>query len=357
MNLNDCINRLPMVLRGRFSSSNNASWFAWAADAIAKIERASVGPGNKRTVLGWQMPSGYVPMPSSLCQITNAWLDGEPIKGLAAKEDRGFMLSETADTERLSGTIKASEFTATVILDAEGKSFPSRRMVSIPHFDGATKSGSFLLESGDPLPIGIDLLKGWVLLIDGEYIDIYSSASSEDSASFHAYAVTDTVVTGVSGASLFGFNEGALDGCEFHSDCDVVEIQSAEWATPKFTQSGPTTFLQFEADRARPGRTFDTSSGYLVRGNLKIEGYRRLARPKTLTEELDLPRGTETLMAYYLRWAAENDQDPGSTEAARMLQLFEKSLAEYIVDQSNSDGSTRPTAYQFSPRLGARRSG
>ena len=97
------------------------------------------------------------------------------------------------------------------------------------------------------------------------------------------------------------------------------------------------------------------NTGVVIKSNLLVEGYRRLARPTSMTDVLDLPEGTESLMAAYLRFAAEADQDTASPETAKAQGAFETALQRYAIDQSRTDGATRPTAYQFTPSLTGRR--
>ena len=358
MNLNDCINRLPTVLRGRFSSSNSASWLQWAADGIAQIERVSVGPGNKRRVLGWKMDSGFVPLPPGLCQITNAWLDGELVPSVRQKDDRGFPMTEDVAFSKLAADAYADDYTAYVALNEVAADFPARRTVTIESLDGATRAAVVTLASGTEFPIAIDGMKGWVLEVGGERLHITASAtfagSVEANLTFAENGI-DNITAPFAGQMLGGIEDGALDGCEFHSRADVVAIQSAAWEKTKSTPGGYTEYPAFNCSRAYPGRTFERKAGYVIKSNLVIEGYRRLARPATLTETLDLPEGTEGLMAAYLRWAAEADQALSSPDTDKAEAVFTTALKRYSIDQSRTDGATRPTAYQFTPALTGRR--
>lgn len=60
-------------------------------------------------------------------------------------------------------------------------------------------------------------------------------------------------------------------------------------------------------------------------------------------------------MAAYLRFAAEADQDLASSETAKAQANFETALQRYVIDQSRTDGATRPTSYRFTPSFTGRR--
>ena len=111
----------------------------------------------------------------------------------------------------------------------------------------------------------------------------------------------------------------------------------------------------FDCERREPGRAFDTQTGWLVRSNLVVEGYRSLARPSTLTEELDLPEGSEVLLASFLRMKAEQDMEIGSRDALAAKQEWDAALSRYSADQAKADDQTAPVAFTFNMTRQGRR--
>lgn len=360
MNLNDCINRLPLILRGRFSSSSNSTWLAWAADCIKAVERVSIGPGNKRKVQAWQMTSGFVPMPTPLCQITDAWLDGVRVDGLQEKDDRGFLTSSTATFKKIDIKAKSYGYTADVDVLATGISFPTHRVVKVKYLASSGSSSITVdLVSGEKFDTTISSTKyrGWDVVISGTSYYILSGSSSDGiTASLNLDGTIPDPLSAGTLLDLYGFNESDLDGGEVHVDSSILPIQDATFVNPNKVSGSWGSNTTFSCELSSPARIFTSlTDGIFVKSNLVVEGYRRLARPSTLTELLDLPEGSEPLMAAYLRWAAENDQDMASSEALKAKAAFDELLRKYAIDQSRTDGATRPTAYQFTPKLTGRR--
>ena len=362
MNLNDCINRLPLILRGRFSSSSNASWLAWASDCMAQIERVSSGPGMLRTVQAKQLSSGFIPKPKSLATINNAWLDGEPVLDVKFKDSRGFpMTVGVVKWESHSVSIEATdEFTASVSVkdSASEGSIPEPLIVTVIYAISSTKKVNIVPDSGS-LPSGLNSLVGASLWIDGNQVVITWNSNPSDTSDGSCIADVDVAppdVTGLSGQILEWYPSGALDGCDIFANGELVNISASAWERPASTPVGWSDARLFTCDRAAPGRSWvGFLDGELVKSNLTVEGYRALARPTSLTEELDLPPGSEGLVASYLRWAAENDQDISSSEAAAARRSFETALRQYAIDQSRTEGTSRVNSYQFTPTLTGRR--
>ena len=350
MNINDAISRLPIMLRGRFAASNNATWIAWACDAITQIERVCAGPGQLLKCQAWQMASGFVPKPSPIWSITNAWLDGEPVPGLQEKERRGFAMESMATCERHAVQAIATEYGCEVIFDdlPTTGTVPAHRTIKLLSFDGVGKTGSFQLESGSEIPIETDSLVGWVVVLNGESLHIKESSQTFAITTVKFSELSDQTISGhLSGVDLLGVEDDALDGCEVHIGHDLVTLQSSSWQAPISTRGGWTVMLDFQCDRAQPGRAFSLASGYLVKSNLIVEGYRSLARPTTLTEELDLPEGSEVLLASYLRMRAEQDMEIGSRDALAAKQEWSSALARYSADQTKAADRTAPSEYRF----------
>ena len=283
MNLHDCINRLPQILRGRFSSSNNASWIAWARDGISQIEKVSTGPGMRRSCLGYQLPSGFVGKPVGLRTISSATLDGVPVAKdfLRSKIDEGFMLEDQVECSRLSGYLCMSSGREVAVIDARNP--PSNA-------------------------------------------------------------------------------DGALDGMEFQGWNQAINIPIFSSSWNELVSSGVSSgFQRFTCRRTVPGILYTGTSssrsvgGWIVKSNLVIHGYRSLLKPESLTEELDLPAGSEMLLASYLRWAAENDQDSAGPDAKVAMGVFNNALARYASDQARATGDSAPFKTNFTPTLGMRR--
>ena len=362
MNLNDCINRLPLILRGRFSSSNNASWLSWAADCMAQIERVSSGPGMLRTVQAKQLSSGFIPKPKSLFTINNAWLDGEPVQEVKFKDSRGFpMTYGSVKWESHSVSIEATdEFTASVSVkdSASEGSIPEPLVVTVIYAISNTKKVSIVPESGS-FPSGVSSLAGASLWINGSQVVITWNSNPSDTSNGSCIADVDVAppnVTDLAGQILEWYPSGALDGCEVYANGELVQIASSSWDRPVTSPVGWSNARLFTCDRAAPGRSWaGFLDGELIKSNLTVEGYRSLARPTSMTEELDLPPGSEGLVSAYLRWAAENDQDISSSEAAVARKAFEMALRQYAIDQSRTEGTSRVSFYQFTPSLTGRR--
>lgn len=361
MNINDAISRLPIMLRGRFSASNSATWLAWACDAMAQIERVCAGPGQILRCQAWQMASGFVPKPSPIWSITGAWLDGERVDGLRETERRGFQLSETADCERHEVTVSATEYGCEVNFASVPTTgtIPATRLVTVHSYNGETKTGQFTLESGSNFPKNADDLDGWVLFLNGEELHITSIWVTVNSGVIYINFTTSesgtTIASPASGQRLIGAEVDALADCEVHAGHDLVTILASAWYPPQSTPAGWTSTLLFDCDRKEPGRSFDAKTGWLVRSNLVVEGYRALARPASLTEELDLPEGSEVLLATFLRMKAEQDMEIGSRDALAAKQEWESALARYSSDQAKADDQTAPVAFNFTMSRPGRR--
>lgn len=353
MNITNILNRLPVTLRGRFASSNNQWWIDVVCDAISEIERISVGPGQIRQAQAFQLKSGFIPLPKVLHQISGAWLDGKELK-LVEKDNRGFQLERDSVTfEKHEATVEApSDIQSSISFSnppAFGDALPSGRVVEASI--DASGEGLLTLISGDPFVQGSDNLLGFPIWFGESLFHVkWSLVSGSDpkvaSVRLHLYDDVPRSERAVFG----GFTEDCLDGAEVHCGNDQIVLSSSSWSVPKQAISGWTSPLYFTCERAHPGRTWISSRPcYILKSNLVLEGYRALARPSTITEELDLPGGTEKLLEAYLLWKANDDMERGGRDAKSAEADFEKQLHKYVSDQSKSDGTSMPRGFNMKP--------
>lgn len=355
MNITNILNRLPLTLRGRFASSNNQWWIDTVGDAISEIERISVGPGQIRQAQAYQLKSGFIPMPKVLHQISGAWLDGEPLK-LVEKDNRGFQLERGAVTyEKHDVSVAAtSDLAATVVFKnapSTTDALPTGRVVRA-EID-STGSGALYLESGDPFVVGTGTLVNFPIWLGGYLFHILTSqvtALEPSIASVTIRAYDDEARD--EKAVLGGFTDDCLDGAEVHVENDQIVLSSSVWSVPEQVPAGWTSPTSFSCERSHPGRTWTAGrDGYILRSNLILEGYRSLARPITLTDELDLPRGTEKLLEAYLLWKAYDDMEKGGPDSRSSETDFTNQLHKYVTDQSKSDGNSMPREFNMKPTL------
>lgn len=358
MNLNDILNRLPAAIRGRFAAQNNLWWLNAAADAISAIEKASIGSGNIRRVQAFQMKSGFIPLPAVLRQVNFAWLNGEKVKGLREKNSQGFQMEPGAVTyERHDVRVRAiSAFDAEIAFvntPAIGDALPPVMSVTVT-FDGSTKNGILRVDSGGDIPQTANALAGFAIWING--LQFHITASSYDSISgLTAFTVSENSsedVTLLSGQTLEGYDDDCLAGAELHCTHDLIGIAGSIWQKPISTPGGWTVSNGFSIERAMPGRSWpDYRDGQILTSNLVLEGYRALARPVALTDELDLPEGSDNILEHYFRWKAEYDSDPSGPDARACEANYLSAMSEYSIAMSRTEGDSMPTAYNMPIRL------
>lgn len=354
MNLNDILNRLPAAIRGRFAAQNNLWWLNAAADAISAIEKASIGPGNIRKVQAFQMKSGFIPLPSVLRQVNFAWLDGEKVAGLREKNSQGFQMEPgTVKYEKHDVKARAtSKFLAEVdFVNAPtiGDSIPPVRSVTVT-FDGSLNYGTLMVDSGGDIGTSENSIKGYVLWIGGSKLNITTSTFDPMTGltSFGVYEESTLSVSLLSGQKLEGYAVDCLAGAELHCDNDLIGIAASVWNKPKISGDVFVGGSVFSLERSMPGRSWsDYRSGYILTSNLVLEGYRALARPITLTDELDLPEGSDNILEHYFRWKAEYDSDPSGPDARACEANYLSALNEYSIAMSSTKGDSMPTAYNM----------
>lgn len=366
MNLNDAISRLPQLLKGRFAGNNNAFWINSAADAIAEIERCSCGPGNIRTNMALQMDGGFIPRPSTLFDVKNVKVAGQRIAftkdmdGIYLDSEDMALKGVEVEQKQASCIVSSAGTTCKVYLDEdliEGSDFEPMRQVRVNTFNGTDKVYNITLTSGSELPASVDGMKGWLLIINGEQLRIATSQCPDGkTATGSVFEASSQIITGaIENQALAGIESNALAGAEIHSGSDLVQIASSEWIAPTSFVGGWTNILSWNGNLARPVRSFADKEATIMLSNITIEGYRAFARPTSLTEELDIPKGSETLLAAYLRWKAEADADLASAETKTAEFAFRDGLARYGVDQSAANGHSRPRHYGFTPIFGGRK--
>lgn len=365
MNLNDAISRLPQLLKGRFAGNNNAFWINSAADAIAEIERCSCGPGNIRTNMALQMDGGFIPRPSTLFDVKNVKVAGQRIAFTKDMEgvymDQEDMALKVVEVEQkqspCSVVVDSSRTSCIVVLNEavqDGAPFEIMRKVSINSFNGTSKAFDLTLTEGAALPTGSGTLVGWLLFINGEEFRIATSPTCDGTSAIGTVNRTSgQIITGpIENQLLAGMESNALAGAEIQSGSDLVQIVSSVWNPPQSTPAGWSNVLSWTCQLARPVRVFSNNYATIMLSNITIEGYRTFARPTSLTEELDIPKGSETLLAAYLRWKAEADADLASAETKTAEFAFREGLERYGVDQSAANGHSRPRHYGFTPVFG-----
>lgn len=360
MNLNDVLAILPQTIRGRFSASNGERWLGWADLCIAKMERIQAGPHRIRRVQATQLASGFVPTPKPLVQITAAWLDDEPVTTLVEKNDKGFWMAKGAvDFEKLPVSLAcATEEGASVSFTnaPTSGSIEGFRVVKILEFSDAVVTAGWAtleLTSGEALPADPTDMVNYPLWINGELLHI--SEASYGVGNVFQFKVTESsaqVISNLDGQVLGGCPADSLAGAEVHCDRDLVGLSTSAWSIPASTPGGYTDAQLFACERDIPGRVWSSyRAGTLVKSNLVVEGYRSLARPSTMEEELDVPETSKELIAAFLRWKAEADMEPGGQEARSQEALYTQLLHDYTVDQSRTDGDSMPHSYNCTPRF------
>lgn len=360
MNLNDVLALLPISIRGRFSSQDNAWWIRQAAACIQRIERIPVGPNRIRKAMGYQMSSGFVPKPKCLATINDAWLSGVRVTGLVDKDDRGFQMEKGAVTwERRQVIISCDEEdSATLVFHtpAESGKMPFPIQVTALYVNSTASTAKIVSESGS-LPAGSDSMIGASLYVNGNKMVITGNTDPENGINPPLSSTLDLEsaeidVTDVTGQTLWYFQEDSIADTEVHVDNEQIVIAASSWNVPTLGQQGWPEPQSFTCERAHPGRVRPGfRDGWIIKSNLILEGYRALARPTSMTDELDLPDGSEDLVASYLRWRGESDMDPDSATALKCEKDFEANLQKYSVDQSQTNGESMPHAYNMSISL------
>ena len=354
MNLNDIMPLLPLSIRGRFSSQDNAWWIKQAGSCIKRMEKLPVGPGRVRKVMAYQMTSGFIPKPPCLSTINYAWLDGVPVVSVKDKDDRGFPMDKgTVDFTKFDVTVQAcsDERVTTTInsvpVPGDAMGFNTATVAS---FDAAAKE-AYISDWTGAYGTEDNSLADLQIWIRGEYFVITSSiyGSTGQDKYYHIFLNnTSTLPNPTEHLTLQPMGPAKTDslaGFELFSGIDHIEA-----AASHTLRLGYAEFPSFTLERGAPGRLISgRPEGYLLKSNLLVEGYRKLALPTSMTDELDVPDGAEDLIASFLRARAESDMDPDSSVAIKCNQDFETNLRRYAVEQSETQGDSMPQDFNMTP--------
>lgn len=368
MNLNEVIQRIPTVIRGRFAGNANAAWIMWAGDTISRINGKCPGLGRVRTAPLRLMKSGFIRNPSYLTQIGNVYVDGQEV---AFSQQNGGLWLDGDDLTEKGLTVSCSEYPATaenvfnpgesgdlaldVSLDAASADFPTTITGSFNYAlvngtDDQWVINNIAGMAGTDAEIATDLVgRAWV---SGDYLYRIVTASvmspglwlvTFDSQPPQASPPSDQPITGLA--------DDAFAGWSFSADADFFDVAASTWKRPANGDSF-TTDLRCSVDFKEPTRPFTTASGVMFKSNVTAKGYEVIKRPISMTEQLDLTDEYADLLALGMRMKAELDMAPASADAGAATALFEQALRRYAVDHQNADGNSVKRAFNSSPRLG-----
>ena len=362
MNLNEVIQEIPTVIRGRFAGNANASWIMWAGDVITRINAVFPGLGRVRKAPVRLMKSGFIRNPGYLKQVSNIYVDGVEIK--FTQQVEGSWL-DADDLEANGAVVKCSEYpastdsstgeAASLVITVPYPSFAEdiTPSVTCTILSMGVNASQNLANITNLVGAAFDDLPGRLLFYMGEEYRITTSGEGFP-GEFQLELATEppNVTEAVPMQQISGMSDDALAGWAFSADADFFEIIASKWVKPISTPGGWTADPRNSVDFKEPARVFAWADGAVFKSNVVAKGYAPIKRPTSMTEELGLPVEYRELLAMGMRLRAELDMAPASADAGAVMALFDRELRRYANDNQNADGKSVKRAFNCSPRLG-----
>lgn len=362
MNLNEVIQEIPTVIRGRFAGNANASWIMWAGDVITRINAVFPGLGRVRKAPVRLMKSGFIRNPGYLKQVSNIYVDGVEIK--FTQQVEGSWL-DGDDLEANGVAVKCSEYPASTDSSTGESGFLSITSAyqtfseDIPPAVTCTitsmgvNGSQNLAYITDLVGAPFDDLPGRLLIYAGDEYRI-STSGEVGAGEYQLELETEppSVTEAVAMQQISGLADDAFNGWAFAADADFFEIIGSKWIKAIATQGHWTADPRSSVDFKEPARSFDRAYGAIFKSNVVAKGYAPIKRPTSMTEELGLPVEYRELLAMGMRLRAELDMAPASADAGAVMALFDRELRRYANDNQNADGKSVKRAFNCSPRLG-----
>jgi len=104
--------------------------------------------------------------------------------------------------------------------------------------------------------------------------------------------------------------------------------------------------LPYTFDRRKPGRVFAKKDGILFSSNVIVTGYMKTPKPASLSDSLMLPSEWDHLVQAGLRWKAELDMSPASSDAIVCGKLYSNAVKEYRSKMTMGQGTIHRPHFQ-----------
>ena len=96
----------------------------------------------------------------------------------------------------------------------------------------------------------------------------------------------------------------------------------------------------------RPSRVFSAKPGTYFVSNVIINGYIKTHKPSSLSDNLMLPSEWDHLVQAGLRWKAEVDMSPASSDAIVCGKMYNNAVKEYRSKMTMGQGKIHPSTFQ-----------
>ena len=95
-----------------------------------------------------------------------------------------------------------------------------------------------------------------------------------------------------------------------------------------------------------PSRVFSRKPGTIFVSNVIVNGYIKTHKPSSLTDNLMLPSEWDHLIQAGLRWKAEVDMSPASSDAIVCGKMYNNAVKEYRSKMTMGQGKIHPSTFQ-----------
>lgn len=350
MTLNDILAGLPGTIVNRFSASNSAFWLAKCSDILSDLDTLCPGPWMIEDVKALPMASGFFRTPPSVSRIKDVRIVDAEYKTIAYGDraiKRINSLGFDVD-ERCSDLISTSSFQSLVTGDSEE---------TVSMFPSGTQGTVGDVESSNSLLL-------WLWLPD-DGITTYQRYNGKYVTAIHADGTLSTQAVwntswekNESGKQYWYFVfSSEFPGCAigdrvvitdedpsgFLSPGDYGIISGIDYSEIKITSEHSIigTF-----DRHKPGRAFPSIISTVFKSNVIVSGYVKTPKPLTLTESLLVPSEWDHLIQAGLRWKAEIDMSPASSDAIVCGKLYSNAVKEYRSKMTMGQGNVHKPYFQ-----------
>ena len=349
MTLNDILAGLPGTIVNRFSASNSAFWIAKCSDILSDLDTLCPGPWMIDEVHALPMASGFIKKPLCMSRIKDVRIQLDDKHFIGSKEcvksfnDLGVELNKCATPEVISSSqdvyvsatddesvlISAGDEYATFSGATREQESLEERKVSIttssPVTDGFYNGAAKITRTGSIGSVKTTVISSTYLGQESDTAQLWRIVENPGYLANISYATfTITPVMQLMSGNL------SISSNEDYSDIIVPNLSHTPLALPRF----------------KPGRIFARKQGTLFSSNVLVLGYMKTPKPMTLSDELMLPSEWDHLIQAGLRWKAEVDISPASSDAIVCGKMYNNAVKEYRSKMTMGQGRIHPSTFQ-----------